>query len=189
MVLGILSDTHGRVQRTAAALRVLEQCGATVFAHCGDIGGPDVLELLAGRRVWLVRGNTDFPTQRELEYARVLGLTLADAAPARFELLGRHFLLFHGHEPEFGCLERNLQQTGARPPGMAACHYILHGHTHTLRDERVCGVRLINPGALHRALVHTVATLSLEQDELHFWRVDENEPANNSPVEVSSLRR
>ena len=50
MILGILSDTHGHARRTAAAVRLLQQLGAEAFVHCGDVGSPDVLDELAGRR-------------------------------------------------------------------------------------------------------------------------------------------
>jgi predicted phosphodiesterase len=49
----------------------------------------------------------------------------------------------------------------------------LHGHTHVARDERLGPLRVINPGALQRAAVHTVATLDLRTDQVGFWRVDD----------------
>ena len=36
MILGILSDTHGRVDAMAEAMRVLRGAGADFFIHCGD---------------------------------------------------------------------------------------------------------------------------------------------------------
>ena len=49
--------------------------------------------------------------------------------------------------------------------------YLLHGHTHVRRDERVGKVRIINPGALHRAREKTVAVLDTDTDRLTFVRV------------------
>ena len=59
VILGILSDTHGFHQRTAHAIALLEQLGASAFVHCGDIGGEAVLDELAGRKAWVVPGNVD----------------------------------------------------------------------------------------------------------------------------------
>jgi predicted phosphodiesterase len=44
--------------------------------------------------------------------------------------------------------------------------YLLHGHTHEVRDERVDGVRIVNPGALFRAARYTVAVLNPSRDEV-----------------------
>jgi predicted phosphodiesterase len=49
--------------------------------------------------------------------------------------------------------------------------YLLHGHTHVRRDERVGKTRVINPGALHRAAEKTVALLDLAADRLEYLRI------------------
>jgi predicted phosphodiesterase len=38
--------------------------------------------------------------------------------------------------------------------------FLLHGHTHEVRDERVGSTRIINPGALFRARRYTAALLT-----------------------------
>ena len=60
MILGILSDTHGRAELTASALATLRSAGAQFFIHCGDLGGESVLDQLAevqARFVWATRTN------------------------------------------------------------------------------------------------------------------------------------
>jgi predicted phosphodiesterase len=47
-------------------------------------------------------------------------------------------------------------------------NYLLHGHTHEPRDERIESTRVINPGALFRARRYTVALLEPEKDRLQF---------------------
>jgi predicted phosphodiesterase len=44
--------------------------------------------------------------------------------------------------------------------------YLLHGHTHELRDERIGRTRMINPGALFRAARYTAALLDPRADRL-----------------------
>ena len=73
---------------------------------------------------------------------------------------GKSIQVFHGHEPEFRRALRNPR-----------ADYILHGHTHVPRDERIGGARVINPGALHRARTYTVATLDLDRDALRFHEI------------------
>ena len=44
--------------------------------------------------------------------------------------------------------------------------YVCHGHSHRVRDERIGRTRVINPGALHHAKVHTIAMLDTDTDML-----------------------
>lgn len=156
MILGILSDTHGQHERAGRALALLKAAGAEALIHCGDVGGDEVFAHFAGERFWFVWGNCDHPSPVLVAYVRSIGLTPPEAAPLRIELEGRQIAVFHGHEPE-------LQRF--QPAGV---DYLLHGHTHVRRDERADGVRIINPGALHRAREYTVATLDLASDALEF---------------------
>ncbi len=160
MMLGLLSDTHGQAQRCAAALRFLKARGATHFVHCGDVGGDGVFEILAGEPVWFAWGNMDDPSPSRIRYLSALGLSAPADVPARFEFGGRRCLLCHGHEPWFAHLPAELN-----------ADYLFHGHTHRIRDERAHGARIINPGALHRAAIYTVATLDVTRDALTFWNL------------------
>ena len=68
----------------------------------------------------------------------------------------RFLVATHGHDPNLlGELIADRQFP-----------YVCHGHTHKTRDEVIDGVRVINPGALHRAKVHTLALLNTETDVL-----------------------
>ena len=73
---------------------------------------------------------------------------------------GKQIAVFHGHEGPFHWAIDHLE-----------VDYLLHGHTHVVRDERVSGKRIINPGALHRAARKTVATLDVDRDELIFHEI------------------
>ncbi|MEE8170129.1 MAG: metallophosphoesterase family protein [Phycisphaerae bacterium] len=160
MILGILSDSHGRAERTVRALTLLDEKGAAAFVHCGDIGGEDVLIALSGRTVWFVWGNCDYPDASMNRYVRSLGLPLPDATPLRIDLDGSRIAVFHGHEREIDRFDSTQVD------------YVLHGHTHVPRDERIGQTRFINPGALHRAAEHTVATLDLSSDSLSFHALE-----------------
>ncbi len=169
VIVGILSDTHGELQRTRVALRVLERVGATVFIHCGDVGAGDLLAELAGRRAWVVAGNTDFFDGQAVEYAAGLGLTLSLVTPLRVELAGRGLAVYHGHEPQFRDLLECLRRGQSVPDEVRDCGYVVHGHTHIAAHTRLAGRHLLNPGALHRATRYTVATVDLAADRVRFW--------------------
>ena len=154
--LGILSDSHGRHERTHKAVQLLLANGATELAHCGDIETEQVIDQLAGITAHLVFGNCD-PDWRVLSrYALGLGV-LVQHPLARFECGGRTFAMTHGHDSD--CVAAALNE---------GVDYLLHGHTHVCRDERHGATRIINPGALHRASEFTVALLDTETDQLQF---------------------
>ena len=159
MNLGIGSDSHGRVHHLRRALEMLQSAGADAFIHCGDIGGVDAIDELAGRRCWFVWGNTDDPHPTWRKYMEDLGMSWP-TGPLELELAGKRVSVFHGHERQF---QRTLD---------AADHdYLLHGHTHRRDDYRLGKMRVINPGALHRVAVRKVALLDLDRDHLEFLEV------------------
>lgn len=183
MILGLLSDTHGQVQRAAAAVRVLREAGAEAFIHCGDIGGPEVLDQLAGLRAWVVWGNTDWPDTRLSEHAARLGLSLASDAPCWIELEGRVIAAFHGHEPTFKQLLDHAPGTGKERAALAHADFVVHGHTHIAADVRLGPLRLVNPGALDGTPRLSVATVDLKTKRVRFLRVgDDRRAARGYPA-------
>jgi putative phosphoesterase len=183
VILGILSDTHGQAARCGRAVALLKQLRAEAFVHCGDVGGEGVFDALAGLRCWFVWGNTDVPSAGMQRYAETIGLSPPRSSPVRVELAGRTIAVFHGHESGFS----QVWSLASRGDGASLSRYldgaayVLYGHTHEAADARVGPVRLINPGALHRARPHTVATLDLQSDVLEHWIVDDNAPLASRP--------
>ena len=160
MLVGILSDSHGRHLAVRAAVALFRRLGAEHIIHCGDVGSERVFDELAESSCSFVWGNCDVPSGGLMAYVQTLGIEPPDAVPLLRTLSGKRFAVFHGHEREFD---------GAI--GSLDVDYILHGHTHIARDERTSDGRIINPGALHRAREHTVATLDTTKDELTFHKI------------------
>lgn len=161
MLLGILSDSHGHVAPVRTALSLFDRLGVESLVHCGDVGDELVFDLFVGRSFAFVWGNTDYPSGSLMAYLESVGINPPQDQPLHLELEGKRFAVFHGHEPTFGGAALNLD-----------VDYILHGHTHEARDERINGRHVINPGALHRANPKTVATLDLSSDSLQFHQID-----------------
>jgi putative phosphoesterase len=160
MIVGIMSDSHGKYERVRAACALFDTLGAKTLIHCGDVGRESVFDEVVGRDFRFVWGNTDEPDGPLRAHVQTLGLRPPLAVPLVVQLEGKTLHVFHGHEPEF---HSALRYTTA--------DYILHGHTHSARDERIAGARVINPGALHRAPQYTVATLDLANDAVRFHEV------------------
>jgi putative phosphoesterase len=161
MRIGILSDTHDRVEAMAAGMAVLRARGVDLYLHCGDVGGQSVLDLLAGEKAIFVWGNTDFDRQALAKYAEGLGIDCRGDV-AELQLEGKAIALTHGHDHQI--MRRILRGTDH--------DYLIHGHTHMARDDRVGRLRVINPGALHRAARKSVAVLDLKTDTLEHLPVN-----------------
>jgi len=157
--VGILSDSHGQVERTRRAIGQLQQAGATHFIHCGDFEIEQVVDLFAGLPAHITWGNCD-PAGVLGRYAASIGVA-AQHPFGEVTIDGRRIAFTHGDS------DRAVSKALAANPD-----YLLHGHTHLRRDEHVQGVRVINPGALHRARPFTVALLTPATGALRFLEVD-----------------
>jgi len=107
----------------------------------------------------LVFGNVDWDADSLSRYARDLGL-IVDHPVGRLDVEGKSMIFLHGDDM------RAMDRALAEQPD-----YICHGHSHQMRDEKVGTTRLINPGALSRATVYTVALLDTQTDSLGFHEI------------------
>jgi uncharacterized protein len=157
MIVGILSDTHDRVDAAAAAIAALKAAGTEYFLHCGDVGGEGVLDELAGLRAAFVWGNNDWDRAGLQRYAQDLGIQCFGVF-GELELDGKLIALTHGDDARAvrGVLDGQRHD------------YLFVGHSHVKADTRVGRVRVINPGALYRAREKTAATLDTASDLLRF---------------------
>lgn len=160
MLIGILSDSHGYHRMVRKATILFDRLGVDRIIHCGDVGGIPVFDELIDRTLDFVWGNTDDPGQSVYAYLDAVGITPPGDAPLLLSMDGRKLAVFHGHENAF-----------QRPVADLDVDYVLHGHTHEPRNETVSGVRIINPGALHRAKRKTVATLDLRTGAVMFHEI------------------
>jgi putative phosphoesterase len=161
MIIGILSDTHDRTEPMAAAVQLLQSRGAEYFIHCGDVGSPAVLDFLAGQSAAFVWGNCDWDRLGLQRYAQSIEIDCLGAF-GELELDGKKIALIHGDDP---ALKRRLMTEQKHD-------YLLQGHTHIRQDLRVGRMRLINPGALHRANPKTVALLDTAADAVEFLEIN-----------------
>lgn len=161
MRIGILSDTHDQVARTAIAVAMMIAEGAEVLFHCGDLTGPEVVAECGRLPSYYVFGNNDFDEPGLRAAIGRVGGTCLDRGDV-LVLERRRVAMTHGDCPP------DVRRLLALGPD-----YLLFGHSHTPTDERNGPTRWINPGALHRASAWTVAVLDLASDSLQWLTVDE----------------
>jgi uncharacterized protein len=160
MRIGILSDTHNQVTRTAAAVAMLRDEGAAALVHCGDLTGTEIVAACGVLPAYFVFGNNDADSVLALRRAigEVEGVCLEWGG--ELTLADKRIAVVHGH------LHTEVRKLLAGQPD-----YLLSGHSHRASDTCVGLTRWINPGALHRATEFTVALLDLERDALRFLAV------------------
>jgi len=161
MRIGILSDSHGRAEITRRAVQILLEHDAELILHLGDIESEAVIDELVGHNARIVFGNCDRDESGLARYAEQVGVAV-DHPVGSIETGGKRLLYTHGH------LAEETAEAFAEQPD-----YLLHGHTHAARDERQGPTRIINPGALFRALRYTVALLDVSTDECSILDVGE----------------
>ncbi|MBI2724330.1 MAG: metallophosphoesterase family protein [Chloroflexi bacterium] len=132
MRIGVISDTHGYVDRRVGP--AFEGVEAILLA--GDIGGAHVLDALSAMApLYAVHGNND-------EKQGGLGLPLL----LDVELAGVRFHIVH-------------QRPHALPG--PDTHVVVFGHSHRTLIERADGRLYVNPGAAGRAGFHRTQTVAL----------------------------
>ncbi len=120
-IVGVISDTHGLMRPEAlASLR-----GCDHIVHGGDIGGPDILAVLADiAPVTAVRGNNDTaPWADSLRETEVLQVQQA------------RVLVIHD------LTSRRID------PRHEGCRIVVSGHSHKPGIEERDGVMFVNPGS------------------------------------------
>lgn len=150
MRIGVVSDTHGHLTNSLAAVRMLESLEVETVIHCGDIGSPAVPELFQAWPTHFVYGNVDYDA-KELEMAVVRAGLFWHGAAGAIELGGRRIAFTHGDNP---LLFQQLVTSGE-------ADLVCYGHTHRAEWHDLGPTRVLNPGACYRANPHTVAVVDL----------------------------
>jgi putative phosphoesterase len=121
MIVGVISDTHGRL--AAAAKNALK--GVDRILHAGDIDGPEILKLLDEiAPVTAIRGNMDHGSWAD-------GLHSEDM----ISIGGSLIYMLH-----------NLNALDLDPV-TAGINIVISGHTHQAHIETIHGVLYLNPGS------------------------------------------
>jgi len=160
MRIGVISDTHGHVENTLAAARMLQSLEVEAVLHCGDIGSPQIPRLLAEWPSHFVFGNCDNDHDQLRSAIEQAGLT-CDGRFGDLTLAGRRIALVHSDDAK---LFRRVCTSGEYD-------LVCYGHTHLAEQHREGKTLILNPGALYRANPHTIATVDLATMEVLIIRL------------------
>jgi len=161
MKIGLISDTHGNFQRTTVAIAKFKARGVSAVIHCGDVGAAAILTHLVDVfdplrvPVYVVLGNVDLYDEAMEQFPERPGLRLLGRV-GDLDLAGKRIAVIHGDDT------RALREATAG----GGYDYVFTGHTHRATDEQSGGTRVINPGAVHRAVEPSCAVLDLSSGAL-----------------------
>jgi putative phosphoesterase len=145
-VIGLISDTHGLLREEA----VLALRGCELIIHAGDVGKPEIIDVLkAVAPIVVVRGNID-------KGPWALGLP----ATAVIEFHSAMIYVLHSLE------DLDLD------PAAAGFRVVVSGHSHRPGSEERDGVLYVNPGSAgprRFRLPVTIARLDLGESP---WKVE-----------------
>ena len=159
-MIGIISDTHENEQAMKKAAEIFISRNVDFAVHCGDIVSPPVLENLKGLKMKIVFGNNDGEKDGLINKCKELGFEEIKEE-IEFEHKNKKFYVYHGTRIKI--LDTAIKSN--------KYDYVLTGHTHIKRDERIGKTRVINPGALFRVHPYTIALLDAKRDELEFVEI------------------
>ena len=151
MQIGIISDTHSRHALVETALAMLQARNVNFLIHCGDIEDADTVWLFQGFTFHFTFGNCDHEKTELRQAIHGIGAMLHEGYGC-LELADKKIAFTHGDDTN---LLRDLKASHA-------FEFLFHGHTHQAVDYLEGSLRIINPGALHRAQPKTLAILDLE---------------------------
>ena len=159
MKIGLISDTHDKIQNIRKAVRIFNDKHVDLVIHAGDFVNPIAVESLAGVKTVGVLGNND---------TDIAGLTSTfdkihgELKGEIFETVydGLKFAIYHG---------TNLAK---REQLIKSGKYdvLIYGHTHR-KDNRFIGTtRVINPGTAKGffGLFATIAVFDTSSRKLEF---------------------
>ena len=154
MRFGVISDTHGREKNTRQAVRLLQQKQVDCVLHCGDVGSPEIVPLLAEWPTHYVLGNVDLEIADRLQAAiEQQPQHTLHGRFAELEIAGRKIAMLHGDD-----LQRKQKEIES-----GTWDLLLYGHTHQAACDLAGEMIVLNPGALHRAAEYSIAIVEASE--------------------------
>lgn len=150
MLLGVVSDSHGQIGPTRAAVRMLESLQPEVVLHCGDIGSAAVVEMFSAWPTHFVFGNVD-RDEMELRAAIAAAGLFCHGRFGEVTLADRRIALLHSDDG------RRFRETILSEEYDLVCY----GHTHNAEHHLEGKTLVLNPGAIFRATPHSIAVVDL----------------------------
>lgn len=136
-LIAILSDSHDNIWKLEKALKSVNERGAHVLLHCGDLVAPFIVAQLAeafSGPIHIIEGNNDGDGRLQQQIAAKYEHVTLHGIYAEFEISGRKVAMIHYPEPA-----RRIAQSGQ-------FDLVCYGHNHLQNWEQIGDCFLVNPG-------------------------------------------
>jgi putative phosphoesterase len=150
MLIAVLSDSHSNLANIELALARLRGSGVEHVFHCGDIDGPEAATMFGEFPTSFVFGNVDLALDTIREAIEKSG-NRCFGRLCETELAGCRIAMQHGDDARS---LRSLEQSGRYD-------FLFYGHTHVAEQHYTGPTLVVNPGALHRARIKSLALIDL----------------------------
>lgn len=151
MRIGIVSDTHGHVANTQAAISLLESLSVERVLHCGDVCSTVVANLFAQWPTDFVFGNCDYDRDELAAAIAEAGMT-CHGKFGDLRIADRRIALLHSDD-----YRKFMKVTRSGEYDL-----VCYGHTHVAKIDQQGRTLVLNPGALYRANPHSLAVVELD---------------------------
>ncbi|MGB9748585.1 MAG: metallophosphoesterase [Candidatus Woesearchaeota archaeon] len=160
MLIGIISDTHDNISVLRRAVSEMKKRKISTIIHAGDLCAPITLNELKDFKLIFALGNVDGDVLLIKNRLNLMnGVFLGFGGVVNVE--NKSFAVFHGHYPFI--LDSLIKSQDF--------DYIITGHTHKKRNEKVGKTRIINPGCMYSTHENSFAILNLEKDAVEFIKL------------------
>src|SRR5262245_27542022 len=119
MKIGVLSDTHGRIETIEVVLEHYAQRDVEMLLHCGDIDDAEAVRAFSEWDIHFVFGNCDSDRLAIRRAINAIGATLHDPC-GHLQLEGKQIAWLHGDRAG---LMHDVETSDAYD-------YLFFGHTH-----------------------------------------------------------
>ncbi|MDO8741370.1 MAG: metallophosphoesterase [Candidatus Woesearchaeota archaeon] len=158
-MIGIISDTHDNIPNIKKAVDIFKNRKVDLVIHLGDLVAPVTALYFKGLKMKFIKGNCDGDVELMKERIKEIG---GEFLGISSELNLSNKKLFLIHKPD------NINELALS----GKYDYILHGHDHKAKDEKIGKTRIINPGTHYLGNpIHTIALLDLEKDNVEFIEI------------------
>lgn len=162
-MIGIISDTHDNVPAIIKAVEIFKEKNVELVLHLGDIIAPITIPYFKGLNMKFIKGNNDGDVDNLIpKINEINGEWLNEISELNVDDK-KLFGLCHGHNEEVLNEMINSERFD----------YVVTGHTHEKRDEKIGKTRVINPGTCYAGTKeHTIALLDLDEDKVEFIKIN-----------------
>jgi uncharacterized protein len=143
MKIGVISDTHDRLENIIKAVQIFQKNGVSLIIHCGDWSCPFTLEFFDSQNIThipikSVFGNNEGDIKRIIERNAKLQTPIEFTSKQTLELTieNRKIVVYHGQDKVILNALISCQNYDA----------IFTGHTHDIRNEINGKTLILNPG-------------------------------------------